>query len=89
MNKNISDPHQTSDLPEPTLDLNIFDLSVQVRDRVLLQQKPNNFLQTSELILFVPPKDNEYFDKDYYQDNNDTALCYFQVGTKYLVLING
>ena len=46
------DPSRSSELPIPVVDLDICDLSPQVRDRVLLSQHPNHFLRTSELSRF-------------------------------------
>ena len=53
---------RSMELPDPTVDLEIYTLSDQVRDQDLLNQHPNDFLQSSELSLFNTATD--FFDDD-------------------------
>ena len=50
--RQYKDPSRSSELPDPVVDLDIYDLPPQVRDRVLMSQRPNHFLRTSELSFF-------------------------------------
>ena len=50
--RQYKDPSRSSELPDPVVVLDIYDLPPQVRDRVLMSQRPNHFLRTNEPSLF-------------------------------------
>ena len=87
--RQYKDPNRSSELPDPTIELDISNLPTQVRERVLLSQRPNHFLRASELTLFTVAADSfaEDEDDDVYTDL--IARRYYSVGTKYLILIDG
>ena len=64
------DPSRSYELPDPVNDLDISALPSQVCDQVLLSQRPNHFLRTSELTLFTVATDS------FEDDNNDDCIVY-------------
>ena len=78
------DTSQSTELPDPTVDLDIYALPDQVRDRIFLHQRPNHFLRRHDLSHFTLANDT-YVD----EDEDGIARRYFSVGTKWLVCIDG
>ena len=80
------EPSRSFELPDPFIDLDIFDLPPQVRDCVLLSQHLNHFLRTSEFTLFTVAAD--FFEDD--DDCTNLIACqYYSFGTTYLILLDG
>ena len=71
------DTSWSTELPDPTIDLDIYALPKQVHDRILLHQRPNHFLRCHDLSHFTVANDT-YID----EDEHDLARRYFSVGTK-------